>query len=81
MPTLMPVQLPSGRIEEQPFLTPAELAGMLHVARKTVYRRVEAGLWPHTRVSQQVYFSPSDVAAIMAAARREPAARRAPGLV
>jgi hypothetical protein len=73
MPTNFPVQMPSGRMEEQPFLSPAELsAKLLRVSRKTVYRRVESGAWPHTRVVSQVYFSPADVAAIMAAARYTP---------
>lgn len=75
MPVSFPVQLPSGRMEDQPFLTPAELAAQLHVSRKTVYRRIESGEWPHTRVVAKVYFSPADVAAIMAASRFTPAAR------
>jgi excisionase family DNA binding protein len=74
MPTFFPVQLPSGRMEDQPFLTPAELAAKLRVSRKTVYRRIESGAWPHTRVVAQVYFSPSDVAAIMDGARFTPPA-------
>jgi excisionase family DNA binding protein len=74
MPTNFPVQMPSGRMEEQPFLSPAELSAKLHVSRKTVYRRIESGEWPHTRVVTQVYFSPADVAAIMQAARYVPPA-------
>jgi excisionase family DNA binding protein len=74
MPASFPVQLPSGRIEEQPFLSPAELAEKLHVSRKTVYRRIESGEWPHTRVVSKVYFSPADVAAIMDAAHYVPPA-------
>jgi excisionase family DNA binding protein len=74
MPTNFPVRLPSGRMEDQPFLSPAELAARLRVSRKTVYRRVESGQWPHTRVVAQVYFSPADVAAIMDAAHFTPPA-------
>jgi excisionase family DNA binding protein len=74
MPRLMPVQLPSGRMEDQPFLNPAELAKRVGVSRKTVYRRIESRAWPHTRVGSHVYFSPGDVAAIMAGARRVPTA-------
>lgn len=74
MPTTFPVRLPSGRMEDQPFLSPRELAVRLHVSRKTIYKRIQAGVWPHTRVASKVFFSPEDVAAIMASAKFTPAA-------
>lgn len=79
MPTTFPVQLPSGRMEDQPFLTPRELSERLHISRKTVYKRIQTKTWPYTRIASKVYFSPADVAAIMDGARFVPAAHLTEG--
>jgi hypothetical protein len=54
------------------YYTPREVATLLHVSVRLVWRNCSEGRWPHLRSAGHYYMNPDDVARVVVAMRVDP---------
>jgi excisionase family DNA binding protein len=69
--------LPTIEVQANRFITPKELASLLRLSEKSIYRLVERRLLPFYRISGSLRFDHEDIEAFIKQGKVEPLGRRA----